>query len=127
MSCGPGAGLSTALGEGGGGGRIATGAVGFEAAPCAVVTVSGPVIAPIGTRALIRLSPPGRTRTARSSPLPKLPLKTTSAAAARPEPVILRVLPPWARARDAQLRRQDTFVTFGFATYTPPPPPDPVV
>ena len=66
----PGTMLSTALGAGGGGGRIATGLVGFDLACSAVTTVIGPVIAPIGTRTESVVSERERTLTARSSPLP---------------------------------------------------------
>jgi hypothetical protein len=124
---GPGTGLSTALGAGGGGGSTGTGAVGLDSAPAAVVTEIGPVTAPTGTRALMRVSAPGRTGTSTSSASPKLPWKTTFFAAASPEPVILRVLPPCARLPEAHLRRQVTFETLGVATYTPPPPPEPGV
>ena len=115
-SCPPGTGLRTGLGAGGGGGRIASGSVGREALPAAVTTEIGPVTAPTGTRAWRRVSLPGRTSTPRSSPLPKLPWNTTWLAPVRLVPLILTVLPPWARWREAQRRRHETLVTFGLAT-----------
>jgi hypothetical protein len=90
--------------------------VGSEAAPSAVVTLIGPVVAPTGTRTLKPLSERPRTRTETSSPRPKLPWKVTLAADESEVPVILIVLPPCARAREAQRRTQVTFATFGVAT-----------
>jgi hypothetical protein len=66
----PGTALSTALGSGGGGGRIASGFVGRDFAFSAVTTVIGPVIAPIGTRTESVVSERERTLTFTSSALP---------------------------------------------------------
>ena len=67
---GPGTGESSAFGSGGSGGRMRIGLVGAERPPPDVVSAIGPVTAPIGTRALSRLSLPARTFTVASSPLP---------------------------------------------------------
>ena len=67
---GPGTGDSAALGAGGGGGRIATGLVKPERPPLAVLAETGPVTAPDGTSAWMRVSLPARTWTLRSSDRP---------------------------------------------------------
>ena len=114
-SWGPGTGLSTGLGVGGGGGRMATGIVGGDSPPSAVATVSGPVTAPAGTRAFVRLSEPELTATAWSSPCPKLPWNTTSSAEPSSLPVIFSRLPLCARLWLAQSRTQTTFSILGSA------------
>ena len=87
-SCGPGAGVSSAFGAGGGGGRIATERDAADLAPPAVMTATGPVTAPIGTRAWMRVSLPERTFDLTSSELPALPMKTTPVASPSSSPVI---------------------------------------
>src|SRR5688572_13400228 len=67
---GPGTGDSWAFGSGGSGGRISTGFDGAERPPAEVASEIGPVTAPSGTRAWMRLSLPARTLTVTSSPLP---------------------------------------------------------
>ncbi len=69
-SCSPGTRLSTGFGAGGGGGRIAIGAVGLDCACSAVTTLTGPVTAPTGTRTESVVSECERTETVRSSPCP---------------------------------------------------------
>src|SRR5215210_6421971 len=70
---GPGTGDSSAFGSGGIGGRMRTGFEGAERPPAAVASEIGPVTAPIGTRALMRVLLPARTFTVTSSPLAWLP------------------------------------------------------
>jgi hypothetical protein len=67
---GPGTGVSSAFGSGGGGGRMASGLVSAERAPLAVAAEIGPVRAPAGTRAWRRVSLPARTSTSASSVRP---------------------------------------------------------
>src|SRR3954454_2983868 len=120
----PGAGLSVAFGAGGGAGRIATARVRFELTPEAVRTDTGPVTAPTGTFAFRRCALPVRTFARTSSDRPLLPWNTTAVTPASAVPVIFRVLPPRARCREAQARRQETLVSCGFAVQTAPPPLD---
>ena len=67
---GPGTGDSSGFGSGGSGGRIITGFDGRDCPPEAVLSEIGPVTAPSGTRACIRVFEPARTLTVTSSPLP---------------------------------------------------------
>src|SRR5262245_972798 len=67
---GPGTGESSVFGSGGGGGRIGIGFDGAELTSSPVIADTGPLTAPIGTRASRRVSLPGRTLTATSSLLP---------------------------------------------------------
>src|SRR3954469_1601572 len=109
----PGAGLSVAFGAGGGAGRIAIARVRFELTPEAVKTDTGPVTAPTGTFAFSRCAPPARTFARTSSERPLLPWKTTRVTLSSAVPVSFSVLPPWARLREPQLRRQETLARRG--------------
>ena len=66
----PGTGESSTFGSGGGGGRIASALLMAERAPAAVATETGPVTAPDGTFAWMRVSLPARTCTVASSERP---------------------------------------------------------
>ena len=65
-----GTGLSSVLGSGGGGGRIAMDFVGNERTDRLTTAASGPVTAPSGTFTLRRVEPPGRTGAEVSSERP---------------------------------------------------------
>ena len=76
--------------------------------------MTGPLTAPTGTR---DRKPRVGARTHAHRQVVAAPVAAVEddlrAPSARPEPAILIVLPPWARARDAQRRTHVTFETFG--------------
>src|SRR4051794_7421976 len=110
----PGAGVNSAWGSGGGGGRILTGLLGTDATPPEAITCTGPVCASIGTPTTSAVALWAFTRAALAALLAPLPLKTTVVTELRFWPLIFAVAPPWIRFLGAQFLTPATVPSVGW-------------